>query len=113
MFYQLNKFPYFANGWIIGDFKKVSSGADYWSPLPDPFDPVFKERAQATISVIAQEVKNNPWCIGVFIDNEKSWGRTGSVESQYGIVIHTLARDKSESPTKAKFVQLMQAKMCM
>ncbi|WP_111979223.1 beta-galactosidase [Algibacillus agarilyticus] len=110
MFYQLNRFPYFANGWIIGDFKKVSSGADYWSPLPDPFDPKFAERAKATMATIAAEVKNNPWCVGVFIDNEKSWGREGSIESQYGIVIHTLARDNTDSPTKAVFSRLMQNK---
>ncbi|GGA63065.1 hydrolase [Neiella marina] len=109
-FYQLNKIPYFANGWIIGDFKTVSSGNDYWSPLPDPFDPLFAERAKATIEVVAAEVQNNPWCVGVFIDNEKSWGAMGSVDSQFGIVINTLSRAADESPTKAEFVKLMKNK---
>lgn len=109
-FYHLNKVPYFANGWIIGDFKEVSSGADYWSPLPDPFDPKFVERAQYTVSVIADEVKNNPWCVGVFIDNEKSWGSDGSTESQYGIVINTLRRADTDSPTKAVFTQKLKEK---
>ncbi|KMT67009.1 agarase [Catenovulum maritimum] len=110
MFYQLDRFPYFANGWIIGDFKKVSSGADYWSPLPDPFDPEFSKRAKATVDVIAKEVQQNPWCVGIFIDNEKSWGSTSSLQAQYGIVIHTLNRTATESPTKAEFVKLMQTK---
>ncbi|AWB68956.1 agarase [Saccharobesus litoralis] len=110
MFYHLDRFAYFANGWIIGDFKKVSSGADYWSPLPDPFDPVFRERAAATVAVIADEVKQNPWCIGIFIDNEKSWGMTGSHEGRYGVVIHTLGRSSQDSPTKAVFSQLMKDK---
>lgn len=78
-FYQMDRFPYFANGWIIGDFKKVSSGSDYWGALPDPFDPVFEERALATVRQIAEEVQNSPWCVGVFIDNEMSWGLMGSV----------------------------------
>ncbi|MBT8100729.1 MAG: beta-galactosidase, partial [Gammaproteobacteria bacterium] len=110
MFYQLNRFPYFANGWIIGDFKTVSSGNDYWAPLPDPFDPLFGERAYATVRQIAAEVQDNPWCIGVFIDNEKSWGMMGSVASQYGIVINTLARSDDDSPTKARFTRWLKSR---
>lgn len=110
MFYQLDRLPYFANGWIIGDFKTVSSGNDYWSPLPDPFDPVFKERAQVTAKKIASEVQNNPWCVGVFIDNEKSWGGEGTVEQHYGIVINTLQSDASQSPTKSAFVSILKQK---
>ncbi len=109
-FYQNNRYPYFANGWIIGDFKTVSSGDDFWSPLPDPFDPEFVKRANITAEVIAEEVKGNEWCIGVFIDNEKSWGRMGSPEGQYGIVINTLSRQDSESPTKAEFTRLLKEK---
>jgi len=106
-FYQLNRIPYFANGWIIGDFKTVSSGNDYWSPLPDPFDPVFKERALVTAAQIGEEVKNNPWCVGVFIDNEKSWGMEGSLESRYGIVINTLSVNAKDSPTKTEFINVL------
>lgn len=109
-YYQMDRIPYFANGWIIGNFKTVSSGNDYWSPLPDPFDPLFKERALITAKQIASEVQGNPWCVGVFVDNEKSWGQEGSTQSQYGIVINTLSRDAAESPTKQQFVQLMQNK---
>lgn len=104
LFYQTNQLPYFANGWIIGDFKKVSSGNDYWSPLPDPFDPVFAERAEVTVKKIADEVKNNPWCVGVFIDNEKSWGMPGKPETEYGVVINTLTYAAKESPSKAAFM---------
>lgn len=109
MFYQLDRFPYFANGWIIGDFKTVSSGNDYWAPLPDPFDPLFEERAYATVRQIAEEVQENPWCIGVFIDNEKSWGMMGSIEAQYGVVINTLARSDDDSPAKARFTRWLRS----
>ncbi len=110
IFYDNERVPYFANGWIIGDFKTVSSGDDFWSPLPDPFDPKFAFRADKTAEKIGQEVNASPWCIGVFIDNEKSWGRMGSPESQYGIVINTLSRADVESPTKAEFTRLMKRK---
>ncbi|WP_440875078.1 beta-galactosidase [Thalassotalea sp. PLHSN55] len=109
-FYQMNQIPYFANGWIIGDFKKISSGNDVWSKMPDPFDPEFKKRAEITTQVIAEEVKNNPWCIGVFIDNEKSWGNVKTTRGHYGIVIHTLSVDEADSPTKHEFIRLLKEK---
>lgn len=110
MFYQNNRVPYFANGWIIGDFKKVSSGNDFWAPLPDVFDPKFEERAMITLQQVAEEVKNNPWCVGVFIDNEMSLGRSESKWAHYGIALHTLKRDGKHVPTKAEFTRLMQEK---
>jgi len=109
-FYDTNKVPYFANGWIIGDFKTVSSGDDFWGAMPDVFDPVFEERAQFTVKTVAAQVKNNPWCVGVFIDNEKSFGRPGTPESTYGIVVSTLKRDGKDVPTKAIFTKLMKTK---
>jgi agarase len=109
-FYSNTQVPYFANGWIVGDFKTVSSGNDFWSPMPDVFDPKFEERAMYTARVVADEVKNSPWCVGVFIDNEKSFGRSETLQSQYGIVIHTLKRNGETVPTKAEFTRLMKAK---
>lgn len=109
-FYDDPGVPYFANGWIIGDFKTVSSGDDYWAPLPDPFDPKFAERARVTAAQVAAEVKNSPWCVGIFIDNEKSWGRMESVEQQYGIVIDTMKRNAKDSPTKAVWMTMLRDK---
>ncbi len=115
-YYQLNRFPYFANGWIIGDFKTLSSGNDLWSVLPDVFDPVFKERAMATAKQIGKEVQNNPWCVGVFIDNEKSWGMENptskemNVTAVYGIPINTLTLDAAKSPAKAEYVKVLRNK---
>lgn len=109
-FYSNERIPYFANGWIIGDFKTVSSGNDFWAPLPDVFDPAFEQRAYATVQQVANEVQNSPWCVGVFIDNEKSFGRSETLEAQLGIVIHTLTRNGDEVPTKAEFTRLMQEK---
>ncbi len=110
MYYDNDRIPYFANGWIIGDFKKVSSGNDFWGGLPDVFDPLFEKRAEITIKQVAKEVNGSPWCVGVFIDNEKSWGRPESKQSELGIVIHTLTRDGAESPTKNMFTEKMKAK---
>ena len=109
-FYQMDRIPYFANGWIIGDFKTVTSGHDVWHAMPDAFDPEFARRAKITTQVIAEEVKNNPWCIGVFIDNEKSWGNMSSVRGRYGIALNTMTRADNDSPTKAEFTRLLKVK---
>ncbi len=109
-YYDNQQVPYFANGWIIGDFKTVSSGNDFWGAMPDVFDPHFAERANITVENVAKEVKNSPWAVGVFIDNEKSFGRPDSVQSHYGIVINTLGRDAATVPTKAEFSRLMKQK---
>ena len=105
-FYPNEKVPYFANGWIIGDFKTLSSKHDVWSPMPDFFDPEFVRRAEITIKRIADEIQGSPWCVGVFVDNEKSWGqREGTVEQRYGVIVDGLSRDANESPAKAAFTR--------
>ncbi|BFM13289.1 beta-galactosidase [Simiduia litorea] len=108
-FYPNQKMPYFANGWIIGDFKTLSAEFEVWSPMPDPFDPEFVRRAGVTIDVIAKEIQASPWCVGVFVDNEKSWGlREGSVSQRYGLILNALARAADESPAKAAFTKALQ-----
>jgi agarase len=109
-FYQKNQFPYFANGWIIGDFKTVTDIGHGWSPMPDPYDPEFARRAAMTTQTIADEVKNNPWCIGVFVDNEKSWGNPSSVKGHYNIPIQNFKMDAADSPAKAVFTQILKDK---
>lgn len=106
-FYSQQRIPFFANGWIIGDYKTVSSGNDFWSPMPDVFDPLFEERAMITVKQVADEVRNSPWCVGVFIDNEKSFGRPETNESRLGIVFHTLRRSGNDVPTKRAFTDTL------
>ncbi|WP_238988373.1 beta-galactosidase [Aureibaculum marinum] len=108
-FYHRNQLPYFANGWIIGDFQKVYSGQDYWGPMPDPFDPEFERRAKKSIDVVAKEVNDNPWCVGVFIDNERSWGSEASVNTHYGLVLDGLSKDMN-SFLKQKFMTILKSK---
>lgn len=109
-YYQKDRIPYFANGWIIGDFKVIYSGQDYWSPLPDFYDPEFARRARLTIEQIAKEVNNSPWCIGVFVDNEKGWGSMDNDRSRFGAVYYALARNASEQPAKARFTEMLRKK---
>lgn len=103
-FYPNEKVPYFANGWIIGDFKTLASKHDVWSPMPDPYDPEFAKRAELTVDIIAKEIKGSPWCVGIFVDNEKSWGfRKGSNEQRFGIILDALSKEAAQSPAKHAF----------
>ena len=103
-FYQTEQVPYFANGWIIGDFQTLSGEVNHWGLMPDVFDPVFAERAKATIDAIAADVKGSPWCSGIFFDNEKSWGeREGTIGQRYGVILDALSKDAATSPAKAAF----------
>ena len=110
-FYPNEQVPYFANGWIIGDYNVLSSPFDVWAPMPDPFDPEFVKRADITIAVIADEIQGSPWCVGIFVDNEKSWGRReGTVEQRYGIIIDGLRKSADESPAKSAFTGILKDK---
>ncbi|WP_096739512.1 agarase [Pseudoalteromonas atlantica] len=110
-FYDKESVPYFANGWIIGDFKTLSGHTNHWGLMPDVYDPEFKKRAEITIDAIAQKIKASPWCIGIFIDNEKSWGeREGSVEKRYGIILDALSKNAANSPAKHAFTTHLKQK---
>lgn len=110
-FYDLEKVPYFANGWIIGNFQTLSGKVNHWGLMPDPYDPIFSERAEATIQAIAKDVKASPWCVGIFIDNEKSWGeREGTIEARYGVILDALSKNADKSPAKKAFSQIIKEK---
>lgn len=110
-FYEAEQVPYFANGWIIGDFKTLSGEKNHWGLMPDPFDPIFGQRAVATISAVAKDVKASPWCAGIFIDNEKSWGaQEGSIPARYGVVLDALSKNGKESPAKKAFSKFVKNK---
>lgn len=110
-FYPNQEVPYFANGWIIGDFKEIKTGNEIWHAMPDVFDPEFERRARLTIAQIAKEIQGSPWCVGVFVDNEKTWGyRTGPVERRYFLSVAAMGADASESPAKAAFSEYLTTK---
>ncbi len=107
-FYPNEQVPYFANGWIIGDFKEIKTGNEIWHAMPDVYDPEFERRANLTIEQIAREIKGSPWCVGVFVDNEKTWGyRTGSVDRRYFLSVAAMGMDAENSPAKAAFSEYL------
>ncbi|AWB69122.1 agarase [Saccharobesus litoralis] len=109
-YYGNNKIPFVAFADIIGDFGTLSSGFDFWHGVPDPYDPRFYVRSVAAAEHVAAQTNGTPWCMGVFMDNEQSFGRQGSDETRYGIVLNTLTRDAAKVHAKAAFTKILKAK---
>jgi hypothetical protein len=107
--YAYKKVPYTATIGLHGDYAHVSSGIDYWGKMHDPFDPKFVEAVDASIREGSQKYRDDPWCIGYFVDNEISWGGSGNDKEHYGLAYGTLAGDEA-SPAKKAFVEQLQSR---
>lgn len=99
--------PYVASGGIGGDHAKLGSGSDYWGPMHDPFDPRFVRDVETSLAPLAEKVKNDPWCLGYFVDNELSWSGDGP-DGRYGLAIGAL-KAPAGSPAKAALVSQLKA----
>lgn len=102
------KVPYVATASIGGTHARVKSGADYWSPMHDPFDPQFATDVAEAVSKLAAKVKGDPYCLGYFVDNELSWAGDGP-DGRYGLAWGALAAPVG-SPAKKAFVDRLKAK---
>ncbi|WP_111979178.1 beta-galactosidase [Algibacillus agarilyticus] len=109
-YYGNNKIPFVAFADIIGDFGTLSSGFDFWHGVPDAYDPKFYKRAIAAAEHVAAQINATPWCMGVFMDNEQSFGRKESAESRYGIVLNTLQQNGETVHAKAAFTKTLKKK---
>ncbi|GIV05028.1 MAG: hypothetical protein KatS3mg016_0603 [Fimbriimonadales bacterium] len=104
------RIPYVATAGVWGEHARVPSGSDYWGKMHDPFDPRFAQNARASIEPVAQRVKNDPWCVGFFVDNELSWAGQGEDGGRYGLAYGALSLRADESPAKRAFLEMLGAK---
>lgn len=115
--YDLHKMPYTAtiDPWpaVTEDRKapyaEVPSGNDYWKRMADPFDPRFAAATEAAIREPARKLRDDPWCLGYFVDNEMSWGSMKDDKSRYGLALGALGLTQ-ESPAKRAFVSSLENK---
>jgi hypothetical protein len=90
-------------------FAEVSSGNDYWKRMADPFDPRYAEALEKGIRDEAKKYRNDPWCLGYFVDNEMSWGTMKDDRARYGLVLGALSL-KQDSPAKSALVRVLRQK---
>jgi len=105
-----NKVPYVADGWVTGDHSTLSSGNDYWGEMHNPFDPLFRKNVALMANEIALKVKNDPWCMGIFVDNEMSWGSNNSDKEHYGIILSAFKYHVSLNPAKKMIMDYLKNK---
>lgn len=111
MFFGSERVAYEAHGWIGGDHKRISTGNDYWGPIHDPFDAEFQKSTRTMAEGVASQVdKNDPWLVGIFVDNEISWGNVLNEANHYGLIVNALSYDSKESPAKKAFTDHLKAK---
>jgi hypothetical protein len=102
--YDLKRVPYTATIDISGDYARVASGQDYWGKMHDPFDPKFAAAVDKQVRETVQPYRDDPRCLGYFIDNEVSWGGGETDRGRYGLAYGTLAETK-DSPAKQALVE--------
>ena len=106
--YGNRRIPYVATVSIEGEHGLISSGADYWGRMHDPYDPRFAADTAKALQAVAQQVKDDPWCLGWFVDNELSWGSFDEPR-RYGLAYGALAASQ-DVPAKKAFIAQLKAK---
>ena len=85
----MHELPYTRSMDIRGDFGNVATGYDWWGRMPDPFDPRFARAADAAAARAVQGVRDDPWLLGYFADNELSWSAYGP-NGRWALAVGTL-----------------------
>ncbi|HJY51071.1 MAG TPA: beta-galactosidase, partial [Stellaceae bacterium] len=106
--WAMHRLPYTVPLSPEGEYAKVSSGEDWWGPMPDPFDPRFAEAADRMARNAAARFAGDPYLIGYFVDNELSWGRSTPAYPQqyYALAVNALAAGR-ESPANSAFISYL------
>lgn len=72
--FSQNKTPYIERIETRGPILEGSTGA--WWGIVDPFSEEFVSHLKSVLESRRAEF-SNPWCIGLFVDNELKWGKDG------------------------------------
>jgi len=102
---QAHRLPYTRSINIAGDYANVASGYDYWGRMPDPFDPRFVQATEAAVAKASAGVRDDPYLLGYFADNELAWAGSGP-QGRWGLALGTLAGD-AKSPAKQAFIAVL------
>ena len=103
-----HRLPYTRAVEIEGTFGNVSTGYDWWGRMPDPFDPSFAQAADAAAAKAAEGVRDDPWLLGYFADNELAWAAPGP-QGRWALAQGTL-RGEPRSHAKRAFIAQLEAK---
>jgi hypothetical protein len=80
-----------------GDAPRLKDSKGWWGALPDPFAPEFEQKFRESARASATTMRDDPWCVGVFVDNELSWNaeeRMKDVAEKYFSTIRRVLREE-------------------
>ena len=80
-----------------GGTPRLKDSKGWWGALPDPFNPEFEKKFRERARTAAKTMRDDPWCIGVFVDNELSWNgeaRMEAVSERYFSTIRRVLREE-------------------
>jgi hypothetical protein len=95
------RIPYTRTIHIAGDFGRLSDGQDWWAGIPDVFDPRFRQALDRAFEREAKPLKDDPFLIGYFVDNELGWGNgtTPDPLARYALAYSAMRADARVATT--------------
>ena len=79
-----------------------------WNWVSDPYEPGWATAVEAAVKGVTDKWRDNPYCIGYFVDNEIAWGGWGEGD-RYALVTCVLGL-KGDHKAKLAFAELLKAK---
>lgn len=76
---------------------RLEGSKGWWGMLPDPYRPEFEETLRKRAREAAAQMRDDPWCVGVFVDNELSWnddGRMAEVSEKYFSTVRRVLKEE-------------------
>jgi hypothetical protein len=76
---------------------RLKDSKGWWGALPDPFAAEFEAGLRERARQAAARMRDDPWCLGVFVDNELSWNgeaRMAEVAEHYFAVVSRVLKEE-------------------
>lgn len=93
---SLRRTPYTATINVSSETVMPSMTKGFRRPVPDVFSGKFAEDLTAKAEKLAMSVGSDPWCIGVFVDNEIDWqlcgGDVGAAAEKYYSTVRAILK---------------------
>ena len=110
-----NKIPYAAHAWAHEDgnestnYQELTVGI---RKIADPFDPYFEESLRVAVQATADAgVKEDPYCMGIYVDNEIGWGSEFVTSTDhYAAVADAISKDSAACYAKAGLIEKLKEK---
>jgi hypothetical protein len=96
------KVPYTFTLWVWGRHAQLGN-------LSDVFDPQYAIDVTDTLNAIPANVRNDPWLVGYFVNNEEWYGHA-SGRDRYMISLNALKLEAANSHAKRKLIEQLKTK---